>query len=264
MRQSASFLKLHRFAEALALIAAVFGLATAADADEFRVPPLRGAVNDTAGLLSAATRRNLESALRTLHEGGGTQLAVLTLPSLSGLSIEQASIRVADEWKLGTEKRDDGVLLLIARKERQIRIEVGQGLEGVLTDAYAKRIIDEGMVPLFRAGDVSSGVILGVFQIARLTNPEVDLRHYLEGSLQPQRTGRPRSRGQGAIPLLVILAAVPLLLMRLGSFGGVPYYRRRRGYYWGAGGFAGGGGFGGGGFSGGGGGFSGGGASGGW
>jgi uncharacterized protein len=235
-------------------------------ADEFRVPPLRGAVNDTTGMLSAGASRNLESALRALHERGGTQLAVLTLPSLSGLPIEQASIRVVDEWKLGTEKQDDGVLLLIAREERKVRIEVGQGLEGVVTDAYAKRIIDEGMVPLFRAGDVNSGVTLGVFQIARLTNPEVDLRPYLEGSLRAPTTAQHRARGRGSIPIFALIAAVPLLMMRLGSFGGVPYYRRRRGYYWGGGGFMGGGGFGGGGggFGGGGGGFSGGGASGGW
>jgi uncharacterized protein len=259
MRRNASLLRflrllrLRRVASGLALLVTVLALAAAARADGFRVPPLRGPVNDTAGMLSAEARRNLESALRALHEEGGTQLAILTLPSLSGLSIEQASIRVVDQWKLGTEKQDDGILLLIAREEREMRIEVGQGLEGVVTDAYARRIIDEDMVPLFRAGDVDSGVILGVFQIARLTDPEVDLRPHLEGSLHLRTAGQHRSRGQGAIPIFGLLVLLPLMVMRMGLFGSVPYYRRRRGYYWGGGGFGGGGG-----------GFSGGGASGGW
>jgi uncharacterized protein len=244
----------------LRVLAFIVLVAGSAGAVEFVVPALRSAVTDKAGILSPATRQQLESALRQLQRVGGTQLAVLTLPDLAGLSIEQASIRVVDEWKLGTAQGDNGVLLLVARDERQVRIEVGQGLEGVLTDAYAKRIIDEGVTPLFRQGDMNGGVTVAVYQIARLTNPDLDLKPYLEGQL---RQRGPRAGGEARSPLhtlfvLLLLAFVfstrmgflPFLF--LGGMGG----SRRGGFSGGSGGF--------GGFSGGGGGFSGGGASGGW
>jgi uncharacterized protein len=246
-------------------LASALLIISSAGAAEFEVPALRSAVTDRAGILSQTTREHLESALQQLLRVGGTQLAVLTLPDLAGLTIEQASIRVVDEWKLGGKQADNGVLLLVARDERKIRIEVGQGLEGTLTDAYSKRIIDEGITPLFRQGDMNGGVVVGVYQIARLTNPDVDLRPYLEGQL---RQGGSRSRREvspwstlfGVLLLLAVFSTrmgfLPFLLM--GGLGG----SRRRGGMGGFGGGLGGGGFGG--FSGGGGGFSGGGASGGW
>ncbi len=159
-------------------------LACSVGAAEFEVPALRSAVTDRGGILSPVNRQQLESALRQLQSVGGTQLAVLTLPDLAGLSIEEASILIADAWKLGSEQADNGVLLLVARDERKVRIEVGQGLEGTLTDAYSKRIIDEAITPLFRQGDLNGGVTIGVYQIARLTNPDLDLRPYLEGQLR--------------------------------------------------------------------------------
>ena len=239
-------------------------IATGAGAADFEVPALRSAVTDQAGILSAVTRRQLESALRQLQSVGGTQLAVLTLPDLAGLTIEQASIRVVDAWKLGGKQADNGVLLLVARDERKVRIEVGQGLEGTLTDAYSKRIIDEGITPLFRQGDMNGGVTFGVYQIARITNPNVDLRPYLEGQIrQPRQRSRRSSSPWQSLFGLLLLAAV--FSMRMGFLpflflGGMGGHRYRRGM----GGFGGGGGGFGGGFSGGGGGFSGGGASGGW
>ncbi len=231
-----------------------------AGAAEFEVPALRSAVTDRAGILSPATRQQLESALRQLQRVGGTQLAVLTLPNLAGLTIEQASIRVVDEWKLGSKQADKGVLLLVARDERKVRIEVGQGLEGALTDAYAKRIIDEGITPLLRQGDMNGGITVGVYQIARITNPDVDLKPYLEGQLRQRssRSRRTRSPLQSLFGALLMLA---VFSMRVGFF---PFFfMGGRGFRRGGGGFLGGGG-GFGGFSGGGGGFSGGGASGGW
>jgi len=231
-----------------------------ASAAELEIPALRSAVTDQAGILSPATRQQLESALRQLQSVGGTQLAVLTVPDLAGLTIEQASILVVDAWKLGSKKADKGVLLLVARDERKVRIEVGQGLEGALTDAYSKRIIDEGITPLFRQGDMNGGVIMGVYQIARTTNPDVDLRPYLEGQLRQRRSGRARSPWQTLFGVLLLAAVFStrrgfLPLMFLGGMGMGAYGARR-----GLGGFGGGGG----GFGGGGGGFSGGGASGGW
>jgi len=240
------------------------GTSPARAEDTFDVPKLTSAVVDHANMLLPATRERLEGALRELQRKGGTQLAVLTLPDLSGLTIEQASIQIVDAWQLGSEEADNGVLLVLARDERRVRIEVGQGLEGALTDAFAKRIVDEAMTPLFKSGDFDAGVTVGVYQIARVTNPEVDLLPYLEGGLRaPRRTQKRQSPLQN---LLFLLIAIPVLLMRSGGFGG-----RRRAYYLGAGalgatrgGFGGGGGGGFGGFGGGGGGFSGGGASGGW
>ena len=245
---------------ALALAWLIAGHASAA---EFEVPALRSAVTDQAGILSPETRQQLESALRQIQKVGGTQLAVLTVPDLAGLTIEQASIRVVDAWKLGSKKGDKGLLLMVARDERKVRIEVGQGLERVLTDAYSKRIIDEAITPLFQQGDMNGGVIMGVYQIARITNPDVDLRPYLEGQLRQQRSGRARSPWQTLFGALLIVAIFAtrrgfLPLMFLGGMGMAGYGARR-----GLGGFGGGGG-GFGGFGGGGGGFSGGGASGGW
>ena len=235
-------------------------IACSAGAAEFEVPALRSAVTDRAGILSPATRQQLESALRQLQRVGGTQLAVLTLPNLAGLTIEQASIRVVDEWKLGSKQADKGVLLLVARDERKVRIEVGQGLEGALTDAYAKRIIDEGITPLLRQGDMNGGITVGVYQIARITNPDVDLKPYLEGQLR-QRSSRSRRTRSPLQTLFGALLMLAVFSMRVGFF---PFFfMGGRGLRRGGGGFLGGGG-GFGGFSGGGGGFSGGGASGGW
>ena len=235
-------------------------IACSAGAAEFEVPALRSAVTDRAGILSPATRQQLESALRQLQRVGGTQLAVLTVPDLAGLTIEQASIRVVDEWKLGSKEADNGVLLLVARDERKVRIEVGQGLEGALTDAYAKRIIDEGITPLLRQGDMNGGITVGVYQIARITNPDVDLKPYLEGQLR-QRSSRSRRTRSPLQTLFVTLLMLAVFSMRVGFF---PFFfMGGRGFRRGGGGFSGGGG-GFGGFSGGGGGFSGGGASGGW
>lgn len=246
----------------LRALALTLVVACSAAAAEFEVPPLRSAVTDLAGLLSPDTRQRLESALQELQRRGGTQLAVLTVPDLAGLTIEQASIRVADAWKLGSEEKDDGVLLMVARDERRVRIEVGQGLEGVLTDAWSKRIIDEAITPLFRQGDMDGGVMVGVFQIARRTNPDVDLTPWLEGRPRA-RAGGPH-REPGLLHTLFVLALVALVLsMRMGFLPFLFLGGRgmRRGHF--SGGFSGGG-FSGGGFSGGGGGFSGGGASGSW
>lgn len=234
-------------------------------AADFPVPALTGPVVDNAGLLSPRTRSELEDLIRRLHEAGGTQLQVLTVPDLAGLSIEEASIKVTDKWKLGSAKDDNGVLLMIAAKERRVRIEVGQGREGDLPDVRASRIIREVIVPRFREGDADAAVTAGVLSIIHYTDPD-----FLEKSGVSIRKER-RGNGVSGLTLLWILFLVFIFLSRIfigprrrglmglggGFFGGSG---------WGGGGFGGGGfgGGGGGGWSGGGGGFSGGGASGGW
>ena len=122
------------------------------------VPYLSGRINDQADLLSDGFETGLDGKFRLLEEETGAQVAVLTILSLEGDPIEDFSIRVVETWKLGRAGADDGVLILIVRDDRRMRIEVGYGLEGVLTDAQAGRIIDRLMAPRFRAGDFEGGV----------------------------------------------------------------------------------------------------------
>ena len=126
------------------------------------VPPLKGRVNDYAGILSSSTTQQLEGILGDLEKTDSTQIVVLTIASLEGDVLEEFSIKVADQWKIGRQNFDNGAILLVALKERKIRIEVGYGLEGSLTDLMAGRIIREVIVPQFKAGNFDQGVINGV------------------------------------------------------------------------------------------------------
>lgn len=241
---------------AVALLCILF-LAPARQVAAFEVPRLTGPVVDRAGLLSPATAQQIATALGKIRDAkDGAHIAVLTVPDLDGLTIEQVGIKVADEWKLGSEAKDNGAILIVAKAERKIRIEVGQGLEGDLPDAYANRIVAESMTPLFASGNIDEGILVGVFQIAAKTNPQLDVKALFGG------TGRDWQRSQQqdwGIAALIPIAFILLLL-----FGG----RSTRGALFAAILLGGMGGRGGGGsgrsFRGGGGGFSGGGASGGW
>lgn len=237
---------------------------------EIAVPPLSGAVVDAGQVLSPPTREFLEQELRRLHGAGGSQIAVLSVKSLEGEAIEAFSIRVSDQWKLGAAGKDNGVLLLLAIEDRKVRIEVGQGLEGDLPDAYAGRIIQQKILPLFRGGDYDAGVIAGIAAIVSYTDPQFNLGS--DGQAEGAR--RVRSSGKGGIFSLLLFFGLFLLLAFLSGGGPRGPGSRMRRSTWGAGSvFAGsswggssGGSWGGGrgGFGGGGGGFSGGGASGGW
>ncbi len=132
------------------------------------VPFLTGRVNDLADMLSSGVETRLDERLERLEATEGSQIAVLTIPSLEGEAIEAFSLRVAETWQLGREGADDGVLLLIARDDRKMRIEVGYGLEGAITDAYSRRILDEVLRPRFRAGDFDGGVERAVEVLAGL------------------------------------------------------------------------------------------------
>ena len=126
------------------------------------VPPLTGRVVDQAGILSPATETALAELLEAHEAETSNQLAVLTVTSLLGEPIESFSLRVAETWALGTAENDNGVLLTVAVEDRELRIEVGDGLESTLTDALASRIIRHEIVPEFRAGDFEAGVLAGV------------------------------------------------------------------------------------------------------
>lgn len=131
---------------------------------------------DTVGVLSASTAINLQTSLEQLEAEDGTQIAVLIIPTLNGESLEEYTLRVAETWKLGQEDKDNGALLLVAIEDREMRIEVGYGLEDRLTDLMTGRIITERIIPAFRNGDLDSGVQAGVeamISAARGENPFV-------------------------------------------------------------------------------------------
>lgn len=136
------------------------------------VPPLTGHVTDQTGTLSADQKASLEQTLTAFEARKGSQLAVLMIPSTAPQEIEQYALRVAEQWKLGRKKVDDGAILVVAKDDRALRIEVGYGLEGVLNDATSKRIISETILPRFKQQDFYGGITAGVGQIVRVIEGE--------------------------------------------------------------------------------------------
>ncbi len=255
--------RVSRFAIPTLLLVALLVIATGpASVGALEVPPLRGRVNDYAGLMPPEPARALDERLARFEQQTGHQIAVLTIPSLEGEDLEGFSIRVAEKWKIGKKGLDNGAILLIAKNDRKLRIEVGYGLEGILPDAIASRIIREIIVPHFRANDFSGGIESGIEAILKVTQGETIPEPMRRRS--PSRDASPLS---GIWILLFTLGAAVLVLMTyLSSLRRTSAWTssgRRRDDYWGSG-FGGGGFGGGGGFSGGGGGFGGGGASGSW
>ena len=156
------------------------------------VPPLTGRVTDLTGTLSGAAVNGLEAKLTAFEAQKGSQIAVLIVPSTQPEDIEQYGIRVAEQWKLGRQGVDDGAILLVAKNDRRVRIEVGRGLEGAVPDAIANRIITEAITPRFKLGDYDGGVQAGVERLLAAVNgeplPEPDRkweRHSSMGSLLP-------------------------------------------------------------------------------
>lgn len=181
-------------------VAVAVALTAAVAAAALEVPFLGGRVNDLAGLLSDGFEAQLGSELEALERETGAQVAVLTIPSLEGDPIEDFSMRVAETWKLGGERADNGILVVIAREERLVRIEVGYGLEGALTDVEGGRIISGLMTPRFRAGDFDGGVGAAIDAIAAKVRGEpIEL---------PE--GRPRIALEGGPSGLLTLALVAL------------------------------------------------------
>lgn len=139
---------------------------------EVPVPPLTARVADLAGMLTAQQKAALEQTLLAFETRKGSQVAVLIVPTTEPETIEQYALRVAEQWKLGRKKVDDGAILAVAMKDRTLRIEVGYGLEGALTDAASKRIISEIITPRFRQGDFYGGIAAGVDQMIRVIDGE--------------------------------------------------------------------------------------------
>ena len=147
----------------LPLLCGLFLLAIAVvQAAEPQFPPLTGRVNDRAGLLSERDERELEAALARFEAETTNQIVVVTLESLQGLPIEDYGYQLGRHWGIGQEGKDNGALLIVAPEEREVRIEVGYGLEGELTDAQSRTIIETRILPRFRQGDFAAGIKAGV------------------------------------------------------------------------------------------------------
>lgn len=147
-------------------------VALAVSSSALDVPQFQGYVNDYANMISATAKEQIEETLKALEQSDSTQIFVLTVPSLEGEVLEEYAIKVFDVWKAGQKKLDNGVILIVAQKERKIRIEVGRGLEGRLTDLQAGRIIDETMKPRFKDGDYNGGFVSGISSLIQITKGE--------------------------------------------------------------------------------------------
>jgi uncharacterized protein len=281
-----------------AVVFLLFALsAGAADGDPQPIPPLKAHVTDLTGTLNAQQQQALESDLTALEQRKGSQVGVLIVPTTQPEDIAQYGIRVGDAWKLGRKGTDDGVILIVAKDDHRVRIEVGRGLEGAIPDVACARIIREYVTPKFRVGDFNGGIHDATDALTKLidgeplppplTDERSPRRHSGGGNVfnaaifaifailwargllgrlpAPPRSGLVGLVGGGAawllsggaIPLAIGLGVLGLIFGLLGGSGGG---FANRGGWGGFGGGLGGGGFGGGGF-GGGGGFSGGGGS---
>lgn len=232
----------------LRLLFLFFLLSLVANA-KFKAPPLTGPIIDEARIITPQHQAEIDTLIRNLNQQGTAQIQVYVTTSLQGLTVDQASIDVVDQWKLGTKNKDNGILFLVAPNERKIRIEVGQGLEGSLPDVYAKRINEDIVVPYFKNKEFSEGIYRGVLAMASVLGGDT-------GSISKSPTKDSNSKDSTPIWFIVLI----FIMLLIGRKGG---RRRFGGGSWiGAGGF--GGSSGGGGWSGGGGGFSGGGSSSSW
>jgi uncharacterized protein len=178
------------------------------------VPPLQGRVNDYANMISPAVRAQIEEKLAALEASDSTQVAVLTIPSLEGEDLDGFSIKVAEAWKIGTKENDNGAILLVSKEDRAVRIEVGYGLEGRLTDLISGRIVDRIIVPDFKQGRFDQGFSDGVDAIIATVKGE----YKGTGALPAKKSG---FSGLGIVPLLILFAIVSAVGSRHRIIGGV-------------------------------------------
>ena len=276
-----------------AAAAAALLFAFCAVAEDVPIPPLTGRVVDDSGALNPEQKRELEASLEAFEKRKGSQIAVLITGTSFPEPIESFSLRVAEAWKIGRKGVDDGIVVVVARSDQAMRIEVGYGLEGAVPDATAKRLIEEEFIPRFREGDFYGGLRAGLDRLMRVIDGEPLPPPKQEGGGSEPRSieayfilfmaiviavGGLLRALFGRLPaaaivgfgtgLLAWLIVAPLVVAVLVGIVGFIFTLAGGGHRGGLGGFGrggyGGGGFGGGGFSGGGGGFGGGGASGRW
>ena len=211
----AQFVRAGRWLVALLAASLMLLAASAVLAQDLVAVPPPAQVTDLTGTLSADAQAALKAKLQAFEAEKGSQIAVLIVPTTQPEAIEQYSVRVASQWKLGRKGVDDGVLILIAKNDRRSRVEVGYGLEGAVPDAYAKRITDDFMRPYFAQNDFAGGINAGVDKVIGLVHGE---------DLPPPR---PRAQQQGGhsnlqgIIVLVLFAAVALSSVLRAMFGRV-------------------------------------------
>lgn len=275
-----------RVVDCFAALAMTFLAFLASPAAAQTFPELTGRVVDQANLLSPSQEVDLASKSQALEAQSGRQFVVATVGSLEGRNIEDYGYRLGRHWKIGDEKRDDGVILLVAPKERKVRIETGYGARVFLTDAVSSQIVRDAILPRFKAGDMAGGIVAGADKILETMRLPADQAARNAAQAEARQEQRQESRG-GGFPFVMLPLLFFFLMLAAGRRRAGRRYRSRRGSSgispwvilwglneisrssrggggWGGGGFGGGGFGGGGGFSGGGGSFGGGGASGGW
>ena len=197
------------------LLAALLLFAVLPAGADVPVPQLRARVTDLTATLSQDQRAALEQKLAALEARKGSQVAVLLVPTTQPETVEQYAIRVFDQWKLGRKGTDDGILLLVAKNDRKLHIEVGYGLEGAIPDAIAKRVIDEDIVPLFKQGNFYGGISAGTDRVSKLIEGE--------SMPPPRRTAAPGSGWSTEtffIGFIILAMASQLLHSLLGRFLG--------------------------------------------
>lgn len=202
----------------LSLLALLVSFGALAQDTPVAVPPLTSPVTDLTQTLTPEQRGALENRLRQFEAQQGSQIAVLIVPTTQPESIEQYSIRVADQWKIGREGPDDGIILLVAKNDRAVRIEVGTGLEGALPDVIASRIVSQVIVPRFRQGDFAGGIDEAITRIIAVIEGEPLPEPERRETRQPEGLG-----GIGnALPVLLMFVFVGSGILRgmLGRVGG--------------------------------------------
>ena len=187
----------------------------AATGAQVAIPPLAARVTDQTGTLTAEQKASLEGVLQGFEARKGSQIVVLMVPTTAPETVEQFALRAAEQWKPGRRKIDDGALLVVAKNDRALRIEVGYGLEGALNDATAKRIVSEVIAPRFKEGDFFGGIAAGVDRMIRV----------VDGEPLPAPAGKPVAGPQGIeqiLPILLIVSVVAGMALRsaLGRFPG--------------------------------------------
>jgi len=173
-------------------------------AGALEVPALKGRVNDYASILSPETAQKLDAVLSEIEKSDSTQIAVLTIPSLEGEVLEEFSIKVAEAWKIGQKNLDNGVILLVSKNDRKLRIETGRGLEGKLTDLVSGRIIRSEIIPKFKEGDFNGGIEAGINAIVSVVKGEY--------KASETNTGRKESGKNPIFTLLIFLFVITAAL----------------------------------------------------
>ncbi len=179
------------------------------------VPKLQGYVNDYAGMISPEVKSRLETDLAAFEKSDSTQVVILTVASLEGVPIEDYGIKVAEAWKIGQKGKDNGAIFIVAKQDRKMRIEVGRGLEGKLTDLLAGRIIDLAVKPRFSRGDYDGGFVAGIAAIIDATR----------GEFKAEPLKRRTKRGSSSLFTFLLFAAVAVVVLGsmsrpLGAIGG--------------------------------------------